>query len=249
MQLRKSLRGKISMIVPKNRIAKRGLKESGLPNIEQFIEALQGQHALIFTSMSPFELSLILDRNKVNLPAKAGDIATQEIVVSAGNTGIPPGPILSEFRELGVPTRIDSGSVWIAKDSVVAKPGSEISSKLAGLLSRLGLKPIQAGLSLSLAYDSGLILKSDQLRLDLGSYVSDLAGAYSSAFALAVNTGYPLPDALRMNLMKASMEAAQLATSAAYLTDESVGVLLGKAQGQASALSAKAGSLGYSAST
>ena len=63
----------------------------------------------MFTNINPFRLNLIFDKNKIFLPAKEGDIASGEIVINAGNTGINPGPVLSEFKEANVPTKIDPG--------------------------------------------------------------------------------------------------------------------------------------------
>ena len=53
----------------------------------------------MFTNLNPFKLNLTFDKNKIFLPAKGGDIAPNELVIPAGNTGINPGPVLSEFKE------------------------------------------------------------------------------------------------------------------------------------------------------
>ena len=143
MLLRKNFRNELVMLVAKNNLASLGLKKLGIKHADEFLAKLNGQNALIFTNMNPFKLYLNLEKSKVNLPARAGDVATDEIVVPAGNTGIPPGPVLSEFKEANVSTRIESGSIYVAKDSVVARPGDTISPKLSGLLSRLNLKPIR----------------------------------------------------------------------------------------------------------
>ena len=83
----------------------------------------------MFTNISPFRLNLIFAQNKVFLAAKGGDVATKDIAVPAGNTGIAPGPVLSEFKVANVATRIDGGNIWVAKDTVVAKPGDVIPIK------------------------------------------------------------------------------------------------------------------------
>src|SRR3972149_57743 len=132
MGLKRNFRGTLEIVVSKNILAALGLKKTGRPGIEAFVEQLRGQHALIFTDLNPFKLYLILEKNKVNLPARAGDIVTEEILVPAGNTGQAPGPVLSEFKEAKVPTKIDAGSIWITKDSVVAKPGDVGTPKVAG---------------------------------------------------------------------------------------------------------------------
>ena len=66
---------------------------------------------------SPFKLNVLLAKNKIMMIARGGDIASIDIVVPAKNTGIAPGPMLTEFKEAGIPTKIDQGTIWIAKDS------------------------------------------------------------------------------------------------------------------------------------
>src|SRR5579875_2788685 len=129
----------------------KALQQLGIQRASEFVSRLDGQNALIFTNMNPFKLFLVLEKSKVSLPARAGDIATENIIIPSGNTGIPPGPVLSEFKEAGVPTRIESGNIFVSKDTIVARPGDSISPKLAGLLARLNLKPIKAGLSIFMA--------------------------------------------------------------------------------------------------
>jgi hypothetical protein len=34
-------------------------------------------------------------------------------MIPSGDTGITPGPVLSEFKEANVPTKIDQGTIWV----------------------------------------------------------------------------------------------------------------------------------------
>ena len=135
MQVRKKFRGQLKIIMVKNNIAKKVLEKVDIKGIDKVIEALDGQCAFMFTDRDPFKICIDLDKSKIYLPAKKGDIATDEIVIPEGNTGIPPGPVLSEFKEVKVATKIDSGSIAVSEDTVVAVPGDVISHKLSALLS------------------------------------------------------------------------------------------------------------------
>ena len=183
MLLRKNFRSELVMLVAKNNIAALGLKKAGIKHADEFLAKLNGQNALVFTNMNPFKLYLALEKSKVNLPARAGDIASDEIVVPAGNTGIPPGPVLSEFKEANVATRIESGSIYVSKDSVVARPGDVISPKLSGLLARLNLKPIKAGMSIFMASSDGLLLLQKDITIDLAQYTADVSRAAAEAIS------------------------------------------------------------------
>src|SRR5919205_3131542 len=128
MAIRKKFRNDIKIKIIKNKVAIRAFeKVKGVSGLEDLSKQLEEQCALIFTNINPFKLNLIFAQNKVFLPAKGGDIATKDIIVQAGNTGIAPGPVLSEFKTANVPTKIDQGTIWITKDTLVAKSGDRKS--------------------------------------------------------------------------------------------------------------------------
>jgi large subunit ribosomal protein L10 len=181
MAVRKALRGHAEVFVVKNTLAIRGLQKVGIKNADQLLSHLTGQNALIFSTYDPFKLFLTLDKNKVYLAARAGDVAPEDIPVPAGNTNLPAGPVLSEFREAGITTKIEGGSIWVSKDSVAAKKGTVITPKLASLLSKLNIKPIRAGMAIALAYESGLIYAGDIVAIDLEKYRQSLMDSYASA--------------------------------------------------------------------
>ncbi|MDA4130476.1 MAG: 50S ribosomal protein L10 [Thaumarchaeota archaeon] len=244
--LRKNYRNELVMIVAKNKIASLGLKKAGIRNYDGFASKLDGPNALIFTNMNPFKLYLSLEKSKVDLPARAGDIATDEIIVPAGNTGIPPGPVLSEFKEANVATRIESGSIYVSRDSVVARPGDVISPKLAGLLSRLNLKPIKAGMSIFMASSGGLLLLQKDIAIDLNQYRLDLAMAAAEAMALALEAVYTVPETMPPLLGRAFRQANELAKESGYISAENAEVVLGYAESQAKAVLEAAKKKGYS---
>ncbi|MGD0636668.1 MAG: 50S ribosomal protein L10 [Nitrososphaerales archaeon] len=245
MAVRKVLRNNAEIVVVKNKLAKLALKKAGIKNADELLKHLTGQNALLFSNLDPFKLFLLLEKNRVSLAARAGDIAPIDIMVPAGNTGQPAGPVLSEFREAGIPTKIESGSIWIVKDSVAAKAGTQISPKLASLLSKLGIKPIRAGLSIALAYENGLIYAADAVAIDLEKYRESLLSGFASSRALAVYIGYVTKDTAPEIIAKAYREAMALAVEVGEITSESAPAIFGKAEAEAGALMAKAKEKGY----
>ncbi len=226
MQIRKILANDAKIIMVKNRLAVKALLEAGVKGVDKLIKELEGQNLLIFTNMNPFKLQILLDKNKVYLPAKGGDVASEDIVVPAGNTGLAPGPILSEFREVKIPTKIEEGTVWIAKDTVVAKAGEIISMKLASILSKLGIKPIKAGISIYIVLEDGLIYTSNDLKLNIEEYRKSIEEAYSNAIILAVNSAYPTKESIGIIIAKAYTNALALALNSAYPAKEVINELL-----------------------
>jgi large subunit ribosomal protein L10 len=227
-EVRKMLRGRAEILVAKNTIFRMACKEleSDRKNILKYAESLSGPFALILTDMNPFELILFLNRNKVKVPAKGGDIATGDIVVPAGNTGLPPGPIISEFGEVKIPTRIESGSIWITKDTIVARKGEVISAKLASVLTRLGMKPMETGLSLIAAYDGEMILDREMLKLNLEEYKRNIVEAAFKALNVACEAGYLTSATALPIFRKALNQASALALAAEYITPETINQML-----------------------
>lgn len=246
MMIRKKFRNDIKIKIVKNKVAIRAFeKVKGVAGIENLSKQLEDQCALIFTNINPFKLNLIFAQNKVFLPAKGGDIATKEIFVPSGNTGITPGPVLSEFKTANVPTKIDQGTIWVSKDTLVAKPGDVISTPLASLLSKLNVKPIEAGISVNFAIAEGLQFKEQDLKLDLEGYKEELARSFAQALVLATEAGYMTPETVTPLLIKAHQEAISLAAEAGYVTSETAGFVLPRAQMQAQAIANKAKERGY----
>ncbi len=248
MLIRKKFRNDIRIRIIKNKVAQRAFENvKDVAGIESLSKELEGQCALMFTQISPFKLNLVFSQNKIFLPAKGGDIATKDIVIPAGNTGIAPGPVLSEFKVANVATKIDQGTIWVNKDTVVAKPGDVISQQLASLMSKLNIKPIEAGISVNFAIAEGLLFKEADLRIDLEEYRNELVKSFQQALALATEAGYATPETVKPMLVKAQQHARSLAAEAGYLTKDTADIVLPRAQAKAQAVASEAKKKGYTA--
>jgi len=240
LPLRKKFKGEVEILSIKDKVAQKALAGIKIPSIEKMLDKLVGQCVLMFTNMSPFKLNILLGKNKIMLPARGGDVASIDVVIKAGNTGITPGPILTDFKEAGIATKIDQGTIWITKDSTPAKKGGVISAKLATLLSKLDVKPVEAGISLDTAIADGILYAKDEMVIDVEKYRNAFAQAYQEALSLSIEIGYVTKENIIPLLSKASQRAKSLAIEAGYLTDETKEQVLQKAHAQARALAAKA---------
>ena len=239
LPLRKKFKGEVEIVSIKDKVAQKALAGVKIPAIEKIADKLVGQCVLMFTNMSPFKLNILLGKNKIMMAARGGDIASKEVVIKAGNTGITPGPILTDFKEAGVATRIDQGTVWITKDSTVAKKGDVISAKLSTLLSKLDVKPVEAGISLDSAVAEGTIYIKEDMIIDVEKYRNAFAQAYQEALALSLEIGYITKENIILLLAKAAQGARSVAVEAGYLTDESKEQILQKAHAQARSVISK----------
>jgi len=229
-EFKKKLADKAYMRVIKNTLMKLAIENcKEKPELKKLVEHLSGSNLYLFTNLSPFKLALILERGKVRTTAKAGDVAAFDVIVPAGNTGQPPGPIISQLNAVGLPTRIETGSVWINKDTLVTRKGELIFERLASVLSKLGIKPVEAGLAMKVVYDDGLLMTQDQLRIDITQTKQSVEKAYTSAIALSLKIAYSTAENIVMLVQIAHREAQALSINAAIPTKETIADLIRKA--------------------
>jgi len=239
-EFKRNLADKVYMRVLKNTLIKLAIENcKEKPDLKKLEEHVKGSNVFMFTNLNPFKLSLILQRGKVKTTAKSGDVAAFDVIVPAGNTGQPPGPIISQLNAVGLATRIESGSVWINKDTLVVKKGEQINERLASMLSKLGIKPVETGLALTVAFDDGLIVTQEQLRLDVDATKRDVENAYAESFALSLSISYPTKENTATLVQLAHREAYALSVGAAIPTKETIEDLLRKANAQMLGLDSK----------
>lgn len=238
-QLSQKFRRDIRMRMAKNTLITRALRKNRKPDIEKLAEHLEGSNILLLTNMNPFKLTLLLEKNKTRMTAKAGDIAPSDIVIPAGNTGLPPGPAISELHEVGIRTRIDMGSVWVVSDTTVVKKGEVIQPKVASALSKLGVKPLEVGIDIIAAYDGGFVFTSEQLQPRIDEVKKSLEDAVTQAFNLAFNSTYPTPETIGMVLRRAYLSARNLAVNSNYTAPEVVMEIISKAHSHMMSLSSR----------
>ncbi|HEX9863254.1 MAG TPA: 50S ribosomal protein L10 [Candidatus Bathyarchaeia archaeon] len=236
-ELKKNLAGKVCMRVLKNTLIKIAIENMGTTELKKLEQYLEGSNVLLFTDLNPFKLALLLEKGKVKTTAKSGDIAAMDVVIPAGNTGQPPGPIISQLNAAGLPTRIESGSVWVSKDTLVVRKGEVINERLAAVLSKLGVKAVEAGLSMTAVYDEGLMITGNQLKLDVDGTRKSVEQNHGAAFALSLSIAYPTSENIQALLQTAHQKAFALSLSAAVPTKENIADLLRKAHTQMLSLS------------
>ncbi len=232
--MRAQLRGKFFMTMTKRRLIKLAIEEtkSKKKGIEQLEAHLGGMPALIFTKENPFKLSRTLQRSKSPAPAKAGQTAPRDIMVNKGATSFAPGPIIGELAMAGIKSGVEGGKVAIKEDTVVVKSGEKIKPKVAEILLRLGVQPMEVGLDLVAVYENGIIYPREILSVDEKEYLSRLNNAARWAFNLAVEAGYPTKQTIQVLLGKAHNDAKNLGVAQNIFDSGIVETLLGKAEMQ-----------------
>ncbi|MCI2414558.1 MAG: 50S ribosomal protein L10 [Candidatus Aramenus sp.] len=236
-EIRKKFRKNSVIKVSKNTLFRLAAKEAGIdvPKLDQY---LTGTNGFLFSNDNPFTLALNIDKFKLKRYAVPGDVAEEEVVIPAGDTGMPAGPILSTFGKLKVQTRVQDGKIAVVKDTVIAKPGDPIPAEAIPILQKLGIMPVYIKLAIKAAYHEGLVIPKDQLVIKVDDYKAQVLEAYRNALGLGVEIAYPVPEVLKISITKAQMYSLNLAGEIGFVTKETASVVFSKAMAKAYALAA-----------
>jgi large subunit ribosomal protein L10 len=230
--MRKSLSGKAVLRMSRKNFIKIALDNSDKEEVVGLEEYLDGQPAMVFTEMNPFKLFKILEDSKTEAPAKAGSIAPADIVVPAGDTSFPPGPILGELQQAGIPAKIDKGSIVVTDDAVVVEEGEPVPKNVADILTKLEIYPMEVGMDLLAVCEGNTVYTSDVLAIDEEETKTSLATAYQNAINLSVFAGILNSESAPLLIQKAARDAMNLAINANILTSETTDKILSKAYAQ-----------------
>jgi len=208
---------------------------------KSLVSVLGKQPALLLSDMNPFKLYKFLDQNKTNAPAKAGEIAPDDIEVKAGPTDLMPGPAISTLSGAGIPAKVEAGKISVIRDKVICKKGDVVTPALASVFQMLKLKPMKVGLDLSAVFEHGILFNKSVLAVDEKQIIENMSRAFNNAINLSYHIKFPTKDTIKMMLTKGFIEARALAMDRNIVNAEVIEDILAKAKAQADALKAKTG--------
>lgn len=239
-KMRKLLKGEVLIKMSKKSLMLHALEKASKEerSLQGLAGHIKGQPAFIFSKINPFKLYKILEKNRTNAPAKPDSIAPKDILVLKGDTPFPPGPLLGELQQVGIPTTVKEGKIAIKEDKIVARHGEKISAKLALALARLGIEPVEIGIALLAAYEKGTVFLPELLAVDEDKTISELKRAYQQAINLSLNSGYVTKGNVELAIGKAFREARALAVEANIFEPEVMKDMLSKAHLQMLSLKA-----------
>src|SRR3989344_753679 len=136
-------------------------KKYGIEKLNEYLR--HNIPILLFSKKDSFRLSKFLIKNKNSAPARPGQKAPNDIIIPAGPTEFTPGPVIGELGQAGLKTAVEGGKIVIKEDKLIVKEGDVITDKVAGVLAKLGIRPMKIGFNLLATYDNGLIYNKDVL--------------------------------------------------------------------------------------
>ncbi|MBN1281067.1 MAG: 50S ribosomal protein L10 [Candidatus Thermoplasmatota archaeon] len=237
--MRGRMRAKAQIRSSKNTLILRALDEAEkqVKGISELKKEVTGQAAIIATDVNPFALFKEIKASRSNAPAKGGETASHDIMVTAGDTPFKPGPIVGELQKAGIPAAISEGKVIIKNDKLLVQAGQKIPKETAQMLARLEIFPIELGLHVHAIFENGCIYRPDVLDIDMDRFMGQLRTASLSTLGLAMEAGWTTSQTIHPLLTKAYRSAYTLALERNIYTKETMSSLLAKAH--ASMLSVK----------
>lgn len=221
-QIRQTFRGRAQLIVAKNTLIGLALDRASevKPEIRKLRDHVKGQTCLILSNQDPFEINAILRRNIRKAPAKPGSITATDIVIPAGETDLPPGPVVGELQRAGIKARIQAGRVVITEECRLLKAGDIITKEISDVLAKFGILPVELGLKIRAIFEDGLIYTSEILEIDEEKVSKMVKDAVAAGVYLSLNSGYPTAATVGVIIAVAHAKAIGLATACRFPAEE-----------------------------
>jgi len=196
---RRQMRGKAEILMGKNTLMKKVLKDFLEANPGHFYESLEakmsGNVGFVFTNFDLPKVRDMILANRVPAPARVGAISPVDVVVPAGPTGCDPGQT-NFFQVLQIPTKIVKGQIEITTPVNLIKKGDKVGSSEAVLLQKLNIRPFSYGLSIDCVFDHGSMFSVAVLDIDEAYLSAMFHAALSKVAAISLQIGYPTQASL-----------------------------------------------------
>jgi len=220
-EIRISLRGRAEMLMGKNTMIRRVIREAMDENeaLEGLLPHIQSNIGLVFTNENLKEIRDILLSNQMPAAARPGVVATCDVFVPAGPTGCDPGQT-SFFQALNIATKIVRGCIEITSNVHLIHKGDKVGNSEVALLSKLNIKPFAYGLTVRQIYDNGSTYASEVLDISDDDMLVKFGRSVSKLAALCLETGYPTLASLPHSLARGFKKLLAVSVETDYTFEE-----------------------------
>jgi len=203
---RKSMRGQAEILMGKNTLMRKVMREFLAKNPDHFYTHLMpkvaGNVGFVFTNADLPKIRDLILANRVPAPARVNAVSPVDVVVPAGPTGCDPGQT-NFFQVLQIPTKIVKGQIEITNPVNLIKKGDKVGSSEASLLQKLSIKPFSYGLIIDSVFDHGSLFSVAVLDIDESYLSSKFMDAVRKIAAISLTLGYPTAASLPHSLANA----------------------------------------------
>jgi len=203
---RKTLRGKAEVLMGKNTMMRKCLREYVDENpespVEQLIECCRGNVGFVFTNGDLGDIREVLESNTRPAPAKVGIRAPNDVTVEKGPTGCDPGQT-AFFQTLQIATKITRGQIEMVNDTQLIKTGDRVTASQAALLQKLDIQPFSYGMILKMVYDNGSLFDAKVLEITDDVLAGQFCEALGILASISLAANYPTQASVPHSIVNA----------------------------------------------
>lgn len=194
------------------KVTNRNILKMALEKVNQkdLVEKLPNQPILILSNQNAFEIYSSIKKNKSRSKAKVGMLSPIDIVVPEGDTGLAPGPALSDLKKVGIKAQVKGATIHVTKDTVIAKEGDVINEDIVSILAKLDIKPVELILDVVFIKEDGIVYSKEVLDVDAETIYNNFIMAVRQAINLGVEAGYATDLTIEPMIIMAELKAKAL---------------------------------------
>jgi len=221
-KIRLALRGTAVVLMGKNTIIRKVLREEGKtnPKLLNLIEHIFGNVGFVFTNGDLSVVRKQIMEHKVPAAARAGSFAPTDVFVPPGPTGMDPGQT-AFFQALNIATKIQKGSIEIINTVHLIKAGEKVTSSAVALLSKLDMKPFFYGMLVTHVFEDGVVYSAKVLDFSKADLFAKFFNGVHKLTAISLEIGYPTLVALPQYFARAMEKLYSLSLATEYEFEES----------------------------
>lgn len=207
------------ILMGKNTLMKRCIRdyieETGDEQWGVLLDLLVGNVGVVFTSADLCNLRDKILEFKVPAAARAGIVASCDVSIPAGPTGMDPSKT-NFFQTLNIATKINKGSVEIISETQVVTNGEKVSASAAMLLGMMNIKPFTFGLVIMQVIESGSVYVPAVLDLSESDIIKGMQAGISMVATVSLGANFPTLASVPHSLVNSYKTALALSLATAY---------------------------------
>ena len=159
-------------------------------DLKNILDELKGKFALIFTNTSYVELKPLLKAEKIQMGAKAGIIAPNDVWIRTGPTGIDPGKI-GEFHRLNIQVKTARSAIEVTKDYKLCAKGELVSETVSAMCRLLDIIPFEYSMQIDWVYANCQLIPKSVIDMEDDEIMNGFVENIRFMTALSVEAGLP----------------------------------------------------------
>ena len=162
-QIREERRDDSKVFIGNNKLMMLALgrdeETSARPNLHKLTKFLSGLCGLLFTNLPKKEVKDYFGSVGAQVYARTGQNAGESLTLPAGPLAQFPHSMFDHLSKLGLPIRLDKGTIVLLQDTTICEQGDTLSAEAAQLLKLFGMQTAEFRIELTAHWSAGVARK------------------------------------------------------------------------------------------